>query len=323
MGFSTSNLRIIFSIPLLFFAIIGSADERITLAVAPLRNVMQNRDLDWMSEGFAETITTKLNHVSSLKLVERIQISEVLKELQLGLTDLTEQHASNIGKLVNADYLVLGSYQRIGSGGTGTLKINTRVVDVATGVLEHGKAATASGPYEQVFEIQEKIATSLARGLGGTLADEELRLLSIDETTSVAAYELYNIARYEIDERRKEQLLLRALELDPHYAKAHLLLGSFYVTRAHFDRSFESRALEHVRLALAINQQLEDAHYVLGEYCHHRVREGDLKRDGEEAFRRDGIAHLTRFIESKKSSEATYYVRKVERAQRMLRRLES
>jgi tetratricopeptide (TPR) repeat protein len=257
-----------------------------------------------------------------LRLVERIQISEVLKELQLGMTDLTEQHASRVGKLVNADYLVIGSFQKAGAGATEILKINTRVVNVATGVLEHGKAAAASGPYEQVFDVQEKIATSLARGLGGDLADEELRLLSIDETSSVAAYELYHIARYEIDEKRKEQLLQRALELDPHYAKAHLLLGSFYVTRAHFDRSFESRALENVRRALAIDESLQEAHYVLGEYSHHRVREGDLKREVEEAFRRDGIVHLTRFIESKGEAKANYHIRKVEKARRMLERLE-
>lgn len=323
MDSSTYRMRLLIIIPILLGAISGSADEQITLAVAPLRNVMRNADIDWMSEGFAETITSKLNHVRSLQLVERIQMGEVLKELQLAMTDLTEQHASNIGKLVNADFLVLGSYQKVGVGETGTLKINTRVVNVTTGVLEHGKAASASGPYGQVFDIQEKIATSLARGLGGTLADEELRLLSIDETTSVAAYELYNIARYEVDEKRKEQLLLRTLALDPHYAKAHLLLGSFYVTRAHFDRSLESTALDHIRRALSLDAQLTEAYYVLGEYCHHRVREGDLKRNVEEAFRRDGIAHLTQFIESKENSQANYYIRKVEKARRMLKRLES
>ena len=323
MRFGRTNAVNALAILLLLYGINVSADERITLAVAPLRNVMQNAELDWMSEGFAETITSKLNHVQSLRLVERIQISEVLKELQLGMTDLTEQHASRVGKLVNADYLVIGSFQKVGAGAAGTLKINTRVVNVATGVLEHGKAATASGPYEQVFDVQEKIATTLAKGLGGALADEELRLLSIDETSSVAAYELYHIARYEVDEKRKEQLLTRALELDPDYAKAHLLLGSFYVTRAHFDRSFESRALEHVRRALAIDGSLEEAHYVLGEYCHHRVREGDLKREAEEAFRSDGIFHLTQFIESKGEAKANYYVRKVQKARRMLERLES
>ena len=323
MRFGRINAVIALSILLLLYGINVSADDRITLAVAPLKNVMQTPELDWMSEGFAETITSKLNHVRSLRLVERIQISEVLKELQLGMTDLTEQHASRVGKLVNADYLVIGSFQKVGAGTAGTLKINTRVVNVATGVLEHGKAATASGPYEQVFDVQEKIATTLARDLGGTLADDELRLLSIDETSSVAAYELYHIARYEVDEARKEQLLTRALELDPEYAKAHLLLGSFYVTKAHFDRSFESRALEHVRRALALDEELEEAHYVLGEYCHHRIREGGLKRETEEAFRRDGIFHLNQFIESKEDSKANYYIRKVQKARRMLERLES
>jgi len=85
---------------------VRATDERTILAVLPLRNVMQKSELDWMSEGFAETITSKLNYVKSLRLVERVQLGEIIKEQKLSLTDLTEDDATRVGRLLNASFKV-------------------------------------------------------------------------------------------------------------------------------------------------------------------------------------------------------------------------
>ncbi len=297
-------------------------DDRIALAVVPFRNVMQRQELDWMCDGFAETITTKLNHIKRLRLVERVQISEVLKELQLGLSDLTEDGAGSVGKLVNADFLVLGSFQKLDVEASPTLKINARVVHVATGEVDPGRAASAGGPYAKVFGIQDEIATMLARNLGVEIAEDELRLLSMDETSSVVAYELYNLARYERDGQRKEDLLRRALELDPAYAKAHLKLGSFLATRAFSDQTLEAQVLNHLSRCLELDPSLVDAHYVLGDVYRHRARNPDLPKDARKEAERKALVHYRTFIEMKKDSRARYYKHKVERAQNAARKIE-
>jgi TolB-like protein len=320
-------LRSLVGLTILFLLLATSApaaeEERVTLAVTPFRNVMGRDDVDWMSEGFAETITSKLNYVRRLRLVERVQMDEVLRELKFAMSDLTEDQASRLGQLLNADFLVIGSYQKLDIPGSSTLKINARVVRVSTGAIDPGRAVSVAGQYADVFAIQDDVASKLARNLGVDISDEELRLLSINETVSVAAYELYNLARYETDETRKEQLLLRALELDPSYAKAHLRLGSYYLTKAFFDASHESVALLHLMKAVDLEPGLSEAHYALGDYYHHRVTEYGDEDENEAETRRNGLLHLRTFVGHKENSTAKYYIRKVRKARRMIDDLES
>jgi len=311
---------------ILFLLISGVAycsydESNVVLAVVPFRNVMGKQELDWMCEGFAETMATKLNHVPGCRLVERVQISEVMKELQLGLTDLTEDRAGSVGKLLNADYLVVGSFQKLDMPGATTLKINTRMVHVESGELDPGKATGASGPYEDVFRIQDEIATGLAHKLGLPLDEESTRELRRDETSSVAAYELYNLARHETDGARKTDILRRALELDPDYAKAHVLLGSVLAPMAFTDPALRSTAIHHAHEALRLDESLVDAHYLLGDLYHHQSRDGDLSKSERNNSKERATTHLEIFIEEKGDSPASYYQRKVDRARSWLKRL--
>jgi len=302
-----------------YFTAIG--DDTVVLAVVPFRNVMEQPELDWMCEGFAETMTTKLNHVPGCRLVERVQIGEVMKELQLGLTDLTEDRAGSVGKLLNADYLVVGSFQKLDVPGSSTLRINTRVVHVETGEIDPGKATGASGPYGDVFRIQDEIATGLAQKLGLPLDEESVRQLRMDETSSVAAYELYNLARHETDGVRKIDILKRALELDPQYAKAHLLLGSVLAPMAFTDPAYRDAAIHHAEEALRLDESLVDAHYLLGDLYHHRSRDGDLSKSERNDSKERAITHLEIFINEKGDSPSSYYRRKADRARTWLERL--
>ena len=297
-------------------------EHTITLAVSPFKNLMKNPDLDWMSEGFAETLTTKLNHVSRLKLVERTQLEEIVDEMKLGMAGITEADATNIGKLLSADYLVIGSFQKIDAAGRSMIKINSRLVCVKTGEIEKGKAVSANGPYETVFDIQETIAAKLAKNLGLGLSDKELQNMGIDETLSVTAYELYHQAKNETDDARKEILLQKALEYDPAYAKAHLLLGSFYHVRATADSSLEPVSISHLEQAIKLDTTLYEAHYALGDYYY---RKRDLYRSQKDKMEDEAIEkaryHFKTFVEGKKDSKAKYYIWKVKKAQKKLKKL--
>lgn len=283
---------------------------------------MKAPDLDWMGEGFAETLTTKLNHVKRLKLVERTQLKEIIEEMKLGMAGITENNASGIGKLLSADYLVIGSFQKLDAGGRSILKINSRLVNVKTGEVEQGKAVSAKGPYETVFDIQESLAAKLAKTLGIGISDIELQNMAVDETVSITAYELYNQAKNETDDGRKELLLQKALEYDPGYAKAHLLLGSFYNIRAMADSSLEKISLSHLEKALEIDPGLHDGHYVLGDYYFrkrlvYRTQKDKKEHDAIEKAR----YHLKAFIDNKKDSGAKYYIWKVKKAEKKLKKL--
>lgn len=302
----------------------AAKEDKITLAISPFKNLMKKSDLDWMREGFAETLTTKLNYVRDLNLVERAQLSEVMNEIKLSMAGITRENASSVGKLLGADYLVIGSFQKLDLGGRSSLKINARLVNVKTGVIEQGKAVSATGPYASVFEIQEALATKIARQLDIGISETEVRYMGTNETTSILAYELYHQAKYETDQLRKEKLLLKALEEDSSYAKAHLLLGSHYSLMAVADESLEKPALTHLNAALKEDPELYDAHSALGDYYYRKSRllRENMEEDEEDLVKKAKY-HLTKFIEKKQTSKAKYYIWKVTKARKKLNKLDS
>jgi TolB-like protein len=290
------------------------------LAISPFKNLMGKSDLDWMKEGFAETLTTKLNHVHRLKLVERVQFDEIIKQQKLAMADITEENASKVGKLLSADYIVIGSFQKQNS----ILKINSRVVNVETGVIEQGSAVGEKGEFASVFEIQEILATKIARQFGISLSDIEIQRMGIDETTSVTAYECYHQAKNETDPARKEMMLKKALEHDFNYAKAHLLLGSYYSIKAITDASLEKEALGHLNTALKLDAEFHDAHSALGDYYFRKSRILRQHMDAEEdEITQKALFHLNTFVQKKQGSKAKYYIHKVKVAQKKIRKLTS
>ena len=53
-------------------------------------NTTKDPAMDWLGPSVAETVTTKLNAIRSLQLVERAQLYQVLAEQKLSLSDLVD-----------------------------------------------------------------------------------------------------------------------------------------------------------------------------------------------------------------------------------------
>ncbi|RJP77211.1 MAG: hypothetical protein C4522_15755 [Desulfobacteraceae bacterium] len=294
------------------------------IAVAPFKNIMKRADLEWMGEGIADSITTRLNHVEGLQIVERVHLTEIINEMKLTMAGITEGDATAIGKLASADYLVVGSFQKLDIGSKSNLKINVRVVNAKTGVVEKGKAVSSDGPYEEIFEMQGLVATKLAGSMGCKVSKAELEKMKKDETASVVAYELYHLAKMESDDLRREKLLKRAIEIDPQYAKAHLLLGSYYRSRAPVDESFDAPSVHHLEKALTLDPGLTEAHFALGDFYFQKQKMHEKNSDEQAGSAREkAIFHLEKFIEHKKNSQSKYFIWKVKKAESKLGKLKS
>ena len=84
---------------------------------------------------------------------------------------------------------------------------------------------TASALLEDVFAIQDEIATTIAERLKVTLADQRSEPMVVRPTANLEAYELYVKGRAFLYQRGTSLLLAlecfeRAVELDPSYAHA-------------------------------------------------------------------------------------------------------
>jgi len=208
-------------------------DEPYTIAVMPFANLTGHKEYDWLSIGISEVLTTKLGSLPYFRLVERIKLSEALKEIELGQTGLVDEDtAPKVGKMIGADELVIGSFQIVGEN----IRIDARFLDV-----ESGRVHVFSGAYgelDKVFEVQDRIAASCLESLNFYLTNEERTLLAAKPTTSMDAYKLYSQAvdtytpeGKALDDDQRITYLQQSTWIDPNFAMAYSSLGDLYAAK--------------------------------------------------------------------------------------------
>ena len=210
-----------------------SSDNPAVIAVTPFTNLSGQKDYDWLSTGIGEVFTTKLGSLSCFNLVERIKISEALKEMELGQTGLVdEKTAPQVGKMIGAEGLVTGSFQIVGQA----VRIDARLLDVETGRVY--AFAGAYGELDKIFEAQDRIAASFLDALNAPLTDVDRLLLASKPTTSMEAFKLYARAAdtytpegSTLDDDQRISLLNQSTQIDPNFAMAYAGLGYIYAVK--------------------------------------------------------------------------------------------
>ncbi len=155
-----------------------------SVAVLPFENEMKDASLDWLSMGIPETITNDLLAIKGLVLVERVQLRKVMDEQKLQLTGaIDEKTAVQLGKLIGAQILVVGAFQKQSQ----IVRLTARFIDVETGGVI--QTAKATGKMDDIFDLQDQIVKDLAKNLNIELKQEEIAKLSVKPTESLEAYQ--------------------------------------------------------------------------------------------------------------------------------------
>jgi TolB-like protein len=210
-----------------------SSDNPAVIAVTPFTNLTGQKEYDWLSTGIGEVFTTKLGSLPCFNLVERIKISEALKEMELGQTGLIDENtAPQVGKMVGAEGLVTGSFQIVGQA----IRIDARLLDVETGRVY--AFAGAFGELDKIFEAQDRIAASFLDALNAPLTDQDRLILASKPTTSMEAFKLYSQAvdtytleGSTLDDDQRIALLNQSTQIDPNFAMAYAGLGYIYAVK--------------------------------------------------------------------------------------------
>jgi len=131
------RISLFFTVPIFIIAAlcmnISYADNKATIAVLDFESVGAEEHL---GKAVAEIMRTELIGTKQYRVVERAQINKAISEQQLqrsGLID--DKSAVAIGKLIGADFIIVGSVVKIGSAYT----INSRMIDIKTGEAKLGK----------------------------------------------------------------------------------------------------------------------------------------------------------------------------------------
>lgn len=207
------------------------------VAVVPFTNLMKDASFDWLSGGIAETLILKLSHVDALQMVERIRLKEIMDEMKFAASGLVdEKTAVKAGKLVGAQVLVVGAFQKAGN----RLRINGRFVEASTGKII--KTAEATGVTEEIFELQDKIAYSLISALKIQMTTEQDRRIKEKPTESFQAYEYMSRGNdFYINGNMTEAIRMykKALSVDPDLSGVKYNLGLAYHVQGNPDQAIQ------------------------------------------------------------------------------------
>ena len=153
-----------------------SRREPPTVAVLPFDDISPERDNEYFSEGLADEIISDLSKLHSIRVVSRASVMRFKgQQKNIGL----------IARDLRAHYIVDGSVRKAGI----QLRVTSQLIDAATDANIWSE--TYKGTLNDVFDIQERVARSLAAALKIKVSPEESALLAERPITNIHAYEAY------------------------------------------------------------------------------------------------------------------------------------
>jgi non-specific serine/threonine protein kinase len=188
-----------------------SLEPERSLAVLYFANLGGDKQDEYFRDGMTEDIITEIAKIKDLQLFPR---SAVLPFRDKPLP------AAQIGRQLAAAYILDGSIRRAGN----RLRITAQLAETRTGHSIWTERYDRQ--LEDVFEIQDEIARSIAGALRVVLTDKEKRDIERIPTSDVQAYDYYLRGRQVFFQFRRNglefarQMFARAIVIDPRYASA-------------------------------------------------------------------------------------------------------
>jgi len=198
----------------------GSAEPDKSIAVLPFVNMSGDQENEYFSDGLTEELLNALARIKELKVTGRTS-SFAFKGKS---TDLRE-----IGQAIGVAHILEGSVRKANN----RVRITAQLINVEDGY--HLWSDTFDRELDDIFAIQEAIATRVVKALTSTLFGDSTGPLVHVGTTNTQAYEAYLRGRYlfwrnpdDIQVQNEvEKLYSLALELDPQFTLAWY--GQYFV----------------------------------------------------------------------------------------------
>ena len=223
----------------------AAADAK-SLAVLPLANLSEDKDMTYFADGIHEDLLTQLALLGELKVVSRTSVMEYRN---------SRKNSRQIGSELGVGALLEGSVRRAGN----QVRVTAQLIDAGTD--QHLWAKSYDRELKDVFEIQSELAREIARALRVSLAPQEQARLAKRPTDNLDAYDLF-LKHQELVNRSagtvssvttlKEgmALLYKAVELDPKFALAWARLGAEHARAYGYDIDRTPARLAEAKFAM-------------------------------------------------------------------------
>ena len=258
-----------------------------SVAVLYFENLSSTKEDEYLRDGMTEDIITELANIKNLKVFPR---PALLPYRDKPVT------APQVGRELNAAYVLSGSLRRSGN----RLRITAQLVESRSG---HALwAQRFDREMDDVFEVQDEIARSIAHAFRINLSPQEEQKIASKPTQNSVAYDYYLRGRSYARRESLEfalQMYEQAIKLDTNFALAHAgvayICGIIHEVREHNPKWVE-RGEAACEKALQLDPNLAEALVA-------RARIVYSQRKHEE-----GIALAKRAISLKPDCEGAYNV---------------
>jgi len=247
----------------------GAASLVKSLAVLYFENLSAQKEDEYFRDGMTEDIITELLKVKGLKVFPRAAV--------LGFRDKPVT-APQVGQELGATYVLSGTLRRAGN----RLRVTAQLVEARSG---HGVwAERFDRTLEDVFEVQDEIARSIAQALRITLSPQEERAIARKPTENAEAYDYFLRGRgyarrlTRTDLEFALQMYERAIALDAGFALAYAEVAIACAVIFYFHGSEEQwleRGQQAYERALELNPNYGTAYFALGRALFRADRPGE------------------------------------------------
>jgi serine/threonine protein kinase/Flp pilus assembly protein TadD len=238
------------------------------LVVLPFEN-LGSQDQEYFADGLTEEVTSKLSGLSGLGVIARSSANQYKKSTKT---------IKQIGEELGVTYVLQGTIRWENDNGTSRVRVTPQLINVADGTQIWSQPSEAV--LSSAFQIQADVAGQVAGALNVTLLQKEKQSLEAKLTENADAYDAYLRGNEyairssdERDHRIAEQMLTKAVELDPNFAAAYAKLAIVHAGLywEFYDRTKErqQKSKEAAEKAVALNPDLPDAHGAMGFYYYH------------------------------------------------------
>ncbi len=245
------------------------------ILVLPFINMSNDADQEYFSDGLTEELISSLLKLSEVKVISRTTSMKYKG---------TDKDIKTIGQEAGASYIMEGSVRKHGEN----LRITAQFIDASRDI--HLWANSYSGTMEDIFDIQEKVASSIVEALRIQLTEGEKNVLMKRYTENSEAYQLYLQGRFFWNKRNEESLKTsviyfeNAIQKDPDFALAWAGLADTYNLLGEYTnlsrRELYPKAYSAVKRAMEIDSRLAEAHISLGALL--MLNEWDWSKAGRE-----------------------------------------
>jgi adenylate cyclase len=219
--------------------------DKPSIAVLPFQNMSGDPEQEYFADGMVEEIITALSRIRWLFVIAR-NSSFTYKGRSVDV--------KQVGGELGVRYILEGSVRKSG----GRVRITAQLIEATTGT--HLWADKFDTSLEDVFDLQDRVAMSVAGVIEPTLRQTEIERARRKRPESLDAYDLYLRALPNAftampgDADKALALLAKAIELEPDYAAAHAIIAWCHeqrYLRGGLQQETKLAALYHARQAIA------------------------------------------------------------------------